>query len=270
MSWWSFERRPSVREQRQNAMRESQRLAKLGQKLAPVAIEGRKIAASFWGRAWCENLESYRDYEYRLPRGRSYVRHGAVLHLEIAAGKIAALVYGSEIYEVEITIQPLAQQHWSRIKTRCAGQVGSLIELLEGRLSEGVMRIVTHPEEGLFPKPAEIRMSCSCPDSATMCKHVAAVMYGVAARLDGQPDLLFVLRKVEHAELVAGAADFEGTRSGSKRKTIADSQLSDVFGIEIAEAPAAVQATTAKKPGTRKSAPARAGGPIRRRALRRP
>ena len=270
MSWWSFERRPTVREQRQNATRESQRLAKLGRKLAPVAIEGRKIAASFWGRAWCENLESYRDYEYRLPRGRSYVRHGAVLHLEIGAGKIEALVYGSQMYEVEITIQPLAQPHWTRIKTRCAGQVGSLIELLEGRLSEGVMRIVTHPEEGLFPKPAEIRMTCSCPDSATMCKHVAAVMYGVGARLDGQPDLLFILRKVAHAELLAGAADFEATRSGSKRKTLADSQLSDVFGIEIAEATPAIPTTTAKKLGRRKSAPAKAGKPIRRRPSRRP
>ena len=270
MSWWSFERKPSVRQQRQNALREGQRLAKLGRKLAPVAIEGRKIAASFWGRAWCENLESYRDYEYRLPRGRSYVRHGAVLHLDVSAGKIEALVSGSQIYEVEITINPLVQQHWSRIKTQCAGQVGSLIELLEGRLSEGVMRIVTHPEEGLFPKPAEIRMTCSCPDSATMCKHVAAVMYGVGARLDGQPDLLFILRKVEHAELVAGAADFEATRVGSKRKTLADSELSDVFGIEIAETTPTVPATTAKKPGPRKSTPAKARKPIRRPPSRRP
>ena len=259
MSWWSFERKPSVREQRKNAIREGQRLAKLGQKLSPVAaIEGRKIAASFWGRAWCQNLESYRDYEYRLPRGRSYVRHGAVLHLDVSAGKIAALVCGSEIYEVEITIKPLAQPHWSRVKTQCAGQIGSLIELLEGRLSESVMRIVTHPAEGLFPKPTEIQMACSCPDSATMCKHVAAVMYGVGSRLDAQPALLFILRKVEHAELVASAVDLKATRSGSRRKTIDDSQLSDVFGIEIADTTPPVRVTAAKKPTRRKSPAARA------------
>jgi len=266
MSWWSFERKPTVLEQRQKALRESQRLAKQGRKLAPVAIEGRKIAVSFWGRSWCDNLESYRDYEYRLPRGRSYVRHGAVLDLSVSPGKIAALVSGSQIYEVEITIKPLAQTHWSGIKTRCAGQVGSLIELLEGRLSEGVMRIVTHSDEGLFPKPSEIQMACSCPDSARMCKHVAAVMYGVGARLDAQPELLFVLRKVEHAELVAGAADFNATRSGPQRKTIADSQLSDVFGIEIAEGLPAVSVTTAKKPGRKKSASAT--GERARRATR--
>ncbi len=162
------------------------------------------------------------------------MRNSAVLDLSVGAGKIAALVSGSQLYEVQISIKPLPQSHWSRIKTRCAGQVGSLIELLEGRLSETVMRIITHRDEGLFPKPSEIAMACSCPDVATMCKHVAAVMYGVGARLDDRPDLLFVLRKVEQAELIAGAADFEATRTGTTRKTIAASDLSDVFGIEIA------------------------------------
>ena len=176
-----------------------------------------------------------------------------MLDLNVSTGKIAALVCGSEIYEVEISIKKLAPTHWSRIKTRCAGQVGSLIELLEGRLSEGVMRIVTQPEEGLFPKPSEIQMACSCPDSATVCKHVAAVMYGVGARLDVQWDLLFLLRKVEHAELVADAADFNAARSGSKRKTIADNQLSDLFGIEIAEVMPVVPVRAAKKSGGRKS-----------------
>ena len=251
MNWRDFERKPSVQEQRRKATREARRLAKLGHKLSPVVIEGSRIAGSFWGKAWCENLESYRDYEYRLPRGRSYVRNGAVLDLNVSAAKIAALVCGSQIYEVEITIRPLSQTHWSRIKTRCAGQVGSLIELLEGRLSEGVMRIITHPEEGLFPKPGEIRMACSCPDVATMCKHVAAVMYGVGARLDDRPELLFVLRKVDHAELIAGVADLEVTRRESKRKTIADSEISDVFGIDIAAVPAA-PLTPTRPPGRRK------------------
>jgi len=265
MNWWSFDRKPSVHERRQKAMREGQRLAKRGQKLSPVVIEGRKIASSFWGRAWCDNLESYRDYEYRLPRGRSYVRNRAVLDLNVSAGKIAALVSGSDVYEVGITIDPLAQARWSRIKTQCAGQVSSLIELLEGRLSAGVMRIITHRDEGLFPKPSEIRMECSCPDVATMCKHVAAVMYGVGARLDDQPDLLFVLRKVEHAELVARVADLDVTRGGPKRKTIAEGELGSVFGIEIAQAAPAGRVAAAKKPVRRKPA-AIAAGKSRRKA----
>jgi uncharacterized Zn finger protein len=239
MSWWGFERKPTIREQRQNAARESQRLEKRGEKLSPVVIEGRTIAHSVWGKAWCDNLESYRDFEYRLPRGRSYVRHHAVIDLKVSAGQISALVCGSEVYSVEIAIQPLSQAHWSRIKTQCAGQVSSLIELLEGRLSEAVMRIITHRDGGLFPKPSEIQMDCSCLDSATMCKHVAAVLYGVGARLDQQPELLFALRNTDHTDLIAQAADFEVTRKGSGRKTIADDAIGSVFGIELDPAPEA-------------------------------
>lgn len=237
MSWWGFERKPTVKEQRRNAARESQRLTKRGEKLSPVVIEGRTIAASVWGKAWCDNLESYRDFEYRLPRGRSYVRHHAVIDLKVSAGQISALVCGSEVYCVEIAIKPLAPAHWSRIKSQCAGQVGSLIELLEGRLSDAVMRIITHRDSGLFPKPAEIQMECSCPDSATMCKHVAAVMYGVGARLDHQPELLFALRNTDHGDLIAQATDFDVTRSGSGRKTIADDALGGIFGIELDASP---------------------------------
>ena len=240
MSWSEFERKPTVREQRQNAARESQRRAKSGESLSPVVLEGRTIASSFWGKAWCDNLESYRDFEYRLPRGRSYVRHRAVIDLKVSAGQIAALVCGSEVYTVQIAIKPLAQGHWSRIKTQCAGQVGSLIELLEGRLSAAVMRIITHRDSGLFPRPTEIQMACSCPDSARMCKHVAAVMYGVGARLDLQPELLFALRNADHMDLIAHAADFDVSRKGSGRKTIANEALGSVFGIELDPLPEAV------------------------------
>ena len=233
MSWWSYTRKPSVHERRQKAAREARRLSKGGQHLSPVAIDGRTIAKSFWGKAWCDNLESYRDYEYRLPRGRSYARSGAVLDLRIESGKILALVSGTSVYEVTIAIKPLVPKHWGQIKTQCSGNVGSIIELLEGRLSERVMQVITHREDGLFPKPAEIKMECSCPDWATMCKHVAAVMYGVGARLDLKPELLFTLRNVDHVELIAQATDLAVNRKGTARKTLSDDVLGDVFGIEL-------------------------------------
>lgn len=266
MSWWGFERKPTVKEQRRNAARESQRLSRDlleqgGEKLSPVVIEGRTIASSVWGKAWCDNLESYRDFEYRLPRGRSYVRHHAVIDLKVSAGQIAGLVCGSEVYSVEIAIKPLAPAHWSRIKSLCAGQVGSLIELLEGRLSDAVMRIITHRDGGLFPKPAEIQMECSCPDSATMCKHVAAVMYGVGARLDLQPELLFALRNTDHADLIAQATDFDVSRSASGRKTIADEALGGIFGIELDSLPkAGPQAAKPRRRKVKVGGAAKAGG----------
>jgi len=245
MNWWSYTRKPSVHERRQKAAREARRFAKNGKALSPVAIEGRTIARSFWGKAWCDNLESYRDFENRLPRGRSYVRNGSVLDLQVASGKITALVSGSDLYQVAISIKPVVAGHWGRIKTQCAGNVGSIIELLEGKLSERVMQVITHRDDGLFPKPAEIQMECSCPDWATMCKHVAAVMYGVGARLDQQPELLFTLRNVDHAELIAAAPDLAVTRRGAGRKVLADDALAEVFGVgfevprrrEIAEPP---------------------------------
>ena len=242
MSWWNYAPKPSAYELRHRAARERQRLAKrfakVGRKASAVVVEGRTIARTFWGKAWCDNLESYRDYEYRLPRGRSYLRNGAVLDLDIRSGSIAAVVSGTSLYDVEIKIKPVAAAHWTGIKTQCSGQIGSLIELLEGRLSERVMQIITHREQGLFPKPAEIEMTCSCPDWATMCKHVAAVMYGVGARLDKAPELLFTLRKVGQEELIAQAADLEVSRR-SRRKTLASEDLGGVFGIELAEAPRA-------------------------------
>ena len=265
MNWWTYTRKPNVQEQRARALRAAQRLPKIrgrnGRVPSPVTVEGRAIASSFWGKAWCGNLEAYRDYEYRLPRGRSYVRSGAVLDLDIGRGRIAAVVSGSRPrpYEVEIKIKPLARAHWSRLKRQCAGEIGSLIELLEGRLSDRVMGIVTDREQGLFPKPREIEMNCSCPDWATMCKHVAAVMYGVGARLDAQPELLFTLRNVEHGELIAAAVDLGVPQRGARRKTIGEEDLSSVFGIELTGAPRQL-------PGPKKRAAAEPKSRLKRRA----
>ena len=208
MGYYDYGFRPyvSVAERRRQAQREIEKKRKKGLVVLPVVIDGRVIAKTFWGKAWCDNLESYSDFENRLPRGRTYVRNGSVVHLEIRPGKISALVSGSELYSVEITISSLPKPHWKRIKTQCAGKIGSLVELLQARLSKSVMEVVTRRGEGLFPKPAEIKMKCSCPDWAGMCKHVAAVMYGVGARLDDQPELLFLLREIDHLELIADAA----------------------------------------------------------------
>jgi uncharacterized Zn finger protein len=238
MSWdyYGFRSYVSVAQRRREAEREVEKRRKKGLDVVPIVIKGRVIAQTFWGKAWCDNLESYSDFANRLPRGRTYVRNGSVVHLEIDRGKISALVSGSELYSVEITISSLADPQWKCVKKECSGQIGSLVELLQGRLSRSVMDVVTQRGSGLFPKPAEIKMKCSCPDRAGMCKHVAAVMYGVGARLDDKPELLSLLRKVDHLELIAGAVESappaRATKSRAK-KTIATADLADVFGIEM-------------------------------------
>jgi uncharacterized Zn finger protein len=223
-----------VAERRRQARQKIAKMKKGGREISPVEIEGRKIATTFWGKAWGKNLEAYSDYSNRLPRGRTYVRNGSVIDLQIAAGRVRALVSGSEIYEVDITIKPLAKKRWKEIKGRCAGQIDSLIELLRGSISKGVMEIVTRKGEGLFPSPKEISLSCSCPDWATMCKHVAATLYGAGARMDHEPDMLFTLRGVDPAEMVETAIDQPPTGDKSQRgRVLKSDELSSVFGVDI-------------------------------------
>jgi uncharacterized Zn finger protein len=235
MGWgWDWKPYVSVAERREKAKRHIGKRVKQGLAVQPVEIEGRKIARTFWGDSWCKHLESFSDYENRLPRGRTYIRNGSVCHLEIASGEIKSIVSGSELYDVKIAIRKLPGQKWSAVKAQCSGQIGSLLELLQGKLSNSVMSVVTDRKEGLFPLPAEIKMECSCPDWAVMCKHVAATLYGVGARLDNKPELLFLLRGVDHEELIeADAATFATkSRKGGVRR-IADGDLQDVFGIEL-------------------------------------
>jgi uncharacterized Zn finger protein len=228
----------SVAEKRRNAKREVAKLKKRGQcSIAPVRIEGRTIAKSFWGQAWCANLERYSDYESRLPRGRSYVRNGSVVDLQIGKGEIAAMVAGSELYKTKVSIAPVAKARWKSICRDCAGSIDSLVELLQGRLAKGVMDRVCREGNGLFPSPGEIQFACSCPDWADMCKHVSAVLYGVGARLDEKPQLLFVLRGVDENELIAAAGhDLALSKATpAAANVLNDTDVAALFGLEMAD-----------------------------------
>ncbi len=224
----------SVAQRRAKAAREMNKLRKKGQLIEPIEIQGRKIARTFWGEAWCKHLEHFSDFDNRLPRGRTYVRNGSVCHLTIKKGKVEAIVSGSELYKVDINISPLAPAKWKNVRQQCAGHIGSLLELLQGRLSSQVMEIVTDPVNGLFPQPDDIKLHCDCPDWANMCKHIAAVLYGVGARLDEKPELLFLLRKVEHEELISAELDIQTvTRGKGKQRRLANQDLSNLFGVDI-------------------------------------
>ena len=205
-----------------------------------VAPRTRQVAATFWGRAWCDNLERYAHLANRLPRGRAYLRNGSVLDLIISAGRVEAFVAGSELYQVTMTISPLVKVRWRRVVARCTGRIGSLVGLLRGELSDDVLSVLTDAKDGLFPQPRELTLDCSCPDGTDVCKHVAAVLYGVGIRLDARPDLFFLLRQVDQAELLtsatAGAVSRHRPAAG---KRIAEDRLSAVFGIELEGAPPA-------------------------------
>jgi uncharacterized Zn finger protein/DNA-binding transcriptional regulator YiaG len=226
-----------VAERRAKAQKQLEKMRKKGLSVQPVELNGRTIAVSFWGKGWCDHMESFSDYANRLPRGRTYVRNGSVCHLEILPGKIQAIVSGSKLYNVAITITPLPDKKWHSVKRSCSGRIGSIIDLLRGKLESGVMEVVSHQRDGLFPEPGEMRFTCDCPDLADMCKHVAAVLYGVGARLDYDPEMLFTLRGVNHEELVdVSAVVADVGKSGTSRRRIAATGLADVFGIDLADA----------------------------------
>jgi uncharacterized Zn finger protein len=217
-----------VGERRARAWLKMNELRDQGMDIQPVEIKDRTIARSFWGKGWCEHLESFSDYENRLPRGRRYVRNGSVCHLEIRPGQIKAIVSGSALYNITIRIRKLKPATWETVKKRCSGQIGSMLELLQGRFSDQVMAVVTDREAGLFPKPREIELNCDCPDWAVMCKHVAAVLYGIGHRLDSRPELLFLLRCVDAQELISTEMTLP-VDAATGADALADDQLSDIF-----------------------------------------
>ncbi|MBX3179825.1 MAG: helix-turn-helix domain-containing protein [Candidatus Hydrogenedentes bacterium] len=267
MPYWYREYVP-VSARRAEAKKKMEKLRKQGKDIQPVEIEGLKIAHSFWGKGWCKHLESFSDFSNRLPRGRTYARNGSVCHLEIQPGRVEALVSGSSLYTVTVEIKALPSSAWKAIKAKCAGGIGSMLELLQGKLSNEVMTVVSDRDGGLFPKPREITLKCSCPDWATMCKHVAAVLYGVGNRLDSRPELLFLLRDVAAEELISAELALPGGDGARSSDALAADQLGGIFGIEIDEgdsapAPAPAPAKGAGKRGqSRKAAkPPRAKEP---------
>src|SRR5438477_2857213 len=262
--YYGFKPYVSVGARRAQAARELAKLQKKGRKISPVVIEGRTIAGTFWGEAWCDNLERYSDYATRLPRGRTYVRNGSVVDLQVGPGRVTALVSGSTMYDVKVTVGPVPRSHWRAICTDCSGAIDSLVELLQGRFSKGVMARLCEQKTGLFPSPKDIIFTCSCPDWASMCKHVAAVLYGIGARLDHQPELLFTLRNVDQQALIANAGS--GLSKKGKRpagaKVLASDDLSEMFGIEMAPTTTPTRASAgevATKRSTSASADASSG-----------
>ena len=233
-----------VAKRRERAARLAAILTREGESLSPVTAARGSIAKTYWGKAWCQNLERYSDYASRLPRGRTYLRNGSVIDLKIEAGEVVARVMGSSLYRIVVKISAVPTVHWQSLSRDCAQSIDSWVELLEGKLSTAVMERIARPGAGLFPSPREITFSCSCPDAAAMCKHVAATLYGIGARLDAEPELLFRLRRVDSKQLVArvgeGGVPIQQRPAGSR--ILDSSKLADVFGLDLA--PVAVETPT--------------------------
>ena len=242
MAYWRYPRYVSVAEKRATAARKLNQLKKKNPDIQPIVIEGRAIAKTWWGKSWNLNLESYADYSNRIGRGRSYVRHGAVLDLQVSAGQVKSLVQGSRTtpYSVTIKIKGISKKIWQNMKAACAGKLDTLPELLNGKFPKALGEIFTAQGRGLFPSPREIGFDCSCPDWAYMCKHVAATLYGIGTRLDEDAGLFFKLRKAKIDDLIQQTLEDQSYKMLEKAEKmssgkIAESDLSGMFGIDMEE-----------------------------------
>ncbi len=196
----------------------------------PVTVKShRKICQNYWGEAWCRYVSVYDDYGYRLGPGRSYVRAGAVVHLEIEQGKVSAKVLGSSLYEVEIDVSPLDKDSLKEMLSDEVTGISSMVDLLEGKIPDSMSQSLLCPEGGLFPQSTDIKFSCTCTDYATMCKHVGATLYGIGVRFDEDPHLFFHLRGVDPRILVQkGVAENSLQESNSENHQ----ELGELFGID--------------------------------------
>ncbi len=237
MSYYGWKPYVSVGQRQKLAEKAASKAKKSGKNYIPILAYRGAVAKTVWGKSWCDNLEVYSDYANRLPRGATYVRNGSVIHLQLTAGVVHALVMGSSLYKVNVTVQPVQPAQWKSICQDAAGSMASLVEILQGKLSTAIMQRICEPGKGLMPTPKEISFDCSCPDWAGMCKHVAAVLYGVGARLDQQPELLFTLRHVDAKDLiqVADGGLVTARKAPKAAKVLDDSLLADVFGLEMAQ-----------------------------------
>ena len=230
----------SVAERRAKAERKLRQLQKKNPNLKPVILEGQSLAKTWWGKSWNSNLERYADYSNRIGRGRSYVRHRAVLDLQLRSGKVTAMVQGSssQPYDVVVKVDKLSTSDWATVRKACEGAFDSLSELLAGKFPQALKDLFFAKGAGLFPSPREIHFDCSCPDWASMCKHVAATLYGVGARLDNDPALFFTLRGINVDDLITQTVTDTAQTLLSKaarqsRNVLKDADLGDVFGIQL-------------------------------------
>ncbi|MFM7056703.1 MAG: SWIM zinc finger family protein [Planctomycetota bacterium] len=232
-----------------------------GRSPQPVTVSGYTIASTFWGKAWCDHLETWKDYDNRLPRGKTYLRNGSVVDLFVSKLRVEAIVAGSEPYRITITFTPLPDARWKKLRSECTASINSLLDLLAGKFSKGIMELLTSTRTGLFPAAGDLKMSCDCPDSSRCCKHLAAVFYAIGAKLDHHPELLFVLRGVDHQELVAHATSAENLDRELKSAGTSELQTDDLaqlFGIELASTPEVQPPAPPSPPAARRGSGAQA------------
>ncbi|MDR2606513.1 MAG: SWIM zinc finger family protein [Oscillospiraceae bacterium] len=235
---WGYSEYVSVAGQKRAAQKQLEKLRKKNPNVTPVVIEGKRITATWWGNSWCDNFKRYADFQNRIQRGSAYCKNGFVLDLQIAEGEVSALVQGSNLYKLTISIDKLPDEKWQKIVIACAKRVENIAALTEGKFPKELADIFMRQGDGLFPAPNEIKFKCSCPDQYEkhMCKHIAAALYGIGNRLDSDPLLFFRLRGVDPSELIKKSVEekLQNLLANANKKSnraIDDKDVARLFGL---------------------------------------
>ena len=196
----------------------------------------RKMCLTWWGQEWCNNLESYADYRSRLERGRRYVRSNTVVDLKIFANQVKAKVQGTDLYEVTVDFAKPKPADIEKIKKLTGNRIANVEMLLKGNFPDELKELFTQNKPGLFPTPEEIKFDCDCLDWADMCKHVAAVMYGIGIRIDADPLQFFKLRGIDIDEFLTQVVDDKVANmlkniDVKSDRIMKDANVATIFGI---------------------------------------
>jgi len=164
-----------------------------------------EFGGTWWAKRWISALERL-GWSNRLQRGRTYARQGNVLEVKVRPGRIDARVQGSRKrpYRVTIHIEPLSDSDWDKAASAMAERALFAARLLAGEMPENIEDAFVQCDTQLFPRSEQdIDMSCTCPDWANPCKHIAAVFYTLGTEFDRDPFLLLLLRGMSREHLLA-------------------------------------------------------------------
>lgn len=209
-----------------------QELRAQGDVLHPVKSKSKNLAKSFWGKAWMKSLQYCEQQGMRLAGGRTYLRHGCVLDVQVEPGLIRSRVLGEFLYDVEIRTKTLDGERMRALSDCCVGNVASWVDLLQGQMNDELMGILSSEESGIFPLPNEWLFSCNCADYADVCKHVAATLYAFGVMIDSEPELLFTLRNISANDLLPHQIDVASIDDDSRLR-VDRNALQDMFGISL-------------------------------------
>ena len=155
----------------------------------------KKYGNTWWGKQWLNALNNI-DYSNRLPRGRTYANKGLTKNIMILRNRVTADVSGSRPrpYKVEYTFPAFSANDKAGILDIVTSNPLHLSRLLNRDLPEELHELCNKKGINLFPRSwRDIEGSCSCPDFAKPCKHMAAVLYKIANEIDQNPFLVFQL-----------------------------------------------------------------------------